>query len=121
IAAGLFGFTSGVVRNARTFHPDGRVFRGTVRSLEPSDPPLARAARGLGGSVLMRIGMGVIKRGMPRWVANHFPDAPSIAVGFYSAAHPADLRTERRDGEDLDILFTAGGERLSKLIWNLST
>ena len=82
VAAGLFGFTSGVVRNARTFHPDGRVFRGTASSLAPSDPSLARAARGLQGAVLLRIGMGVVKRGIPGWVANHVPDAPSVAMRF---------------------------------------
>src|ERR1700674_2726046 len=30
MTAACFAFVSGVVRNARTFHPDGRVFRGTV-------------------------------------------------------------------------------------------
>jgi hypothetical protein len=121
IAAGLFGFTSGVVRNARTFHPDGRVFRGTALSLEPEEPSLAQAARGLEGAVLLRMGMGVVKRGMPAWLANNLPDAPSIAMRFYTATHPAELRTERRPGEDLDLLCTAGGDRLSRLIWNLST
>jgi hypothetical protein len=121
VAAGLFGFTSGVVRNARTFHPDGRVFRGTARSLEPGDRSLASAARALEGAVLLRMGMGVVKRGMPAWLANHLPDAPSIAMRFHSAAGPGELGIERRAGEDLDLLCTAGGDRLSKLVLNLST
>ena len=120
-AAGFFGFVSGVIRNARTFHPDGRVFRGTVRSLEPSDPNLARAAEQLHGAVLMRIGMGMLKRGMPRWLADHIPDAPSIASRFFTPAQPSEIRLERRSGQDLDLLCTAGGDRLWKLLLNLAT
>jgi hypothetical protein len=120
IAAGIFGFTSGVVRNARTFHPDGRVFRGTVRSLHPADSSLARAAEGLAGSVLLRIGMGMVKKGAPRWLADRIPDAPSIAMRIYSSA-TGEIRLERRPGEDLDLLCTAGGDRLWKLLLNLAT
>jgi hypothetical protein len=122
IAACLFGFTSGVVRNSRTFHPDGRMFRGTVRSLQPSDAALARAAEQLAGStVLMRIGMGLMKTGMPRWLANLVPDAPSIAARFFSPSTPGEIRVQRRPGEDLDLLCTAGGDRLWKLVLNLAT
>ena len=39
-----FRFTSGVVRNARTFHPDGRTFLASIVSLHPADPELDRAA-----------------------------------------------------------------------------
>jgi hypothetical protein len=121
-AAGFFGFVSGVVRNARTFHPDGRTFRGTARSLQPSDPGLARAAAKLAGStILLRIGMGVMKRRWPRWLADLVPDAPSIAARFYSAAGPDEVRVERHPGEDLDLLCTAGGDRLWKLLVNLAT
>ncbi len=120
-AAGFFAFISGVIRNARTFHPDGRVFRGTVRSLRPEDASLARAAEQLTGSVLMRIGMGVMKKGMPLWLADHIPDAPSIASRFFTAAIPGEIRLTRRPGEDLDLLCTAGGDRLRKLILNLAT
>ena len=120
--AGFFGFVSGVVRNARTFHPDGRTFRGTVRSLQPSDPGLARAAAQLAGStILLRIGMGLMKRGWPRWLADLVPDAPSIATRFYSAAGPGEVRGDRHPGEDLDLLCTAGGDRLWKLLVNLAT
>src|SRR5579862_8482987 len=74
-AAGFFGFTSGVVRNARTFHPDGRVFRGTARAINVSHPDLRSAAERLDGlAVLMRIGMGVMKRGMPAWLVRIVPD-----------------------------------------------
>jgi hypothetical protein len=122
IAAGLFGFTSGVIRNARTFHPDGRTFRGTVRSVQPSDAGLARVAARLEGStVLMRIGMGVMKNGMPRWLANLVPDAPSIASRFFSPSAPDEIRIKRRPEEDFDLLCTAGGDRLWKLVLNLST
>ena len=79
---------SGVVRNSRTFHPDGRVFVGTVRSLNPSDPALARASERLEGGVLLRMGMGVMKRGMPAWLADRIPDAPSIAARFYTPSTP---------------------------------
>jgi len=113
IVAELFGFTSGVVRNSRTFHPDGRVFRGTLRSLQPADPSLARAADGLAGSdVLMRIGMGLMKKGMPAWLVKLVPDAPSIASRFHSAS---------TSGETFDLLCTAGGDRLWKLVLNLAT
>jgi len=121
MAAGFFAFVSGVVRNSRTFHPDGRVFRGTVRSLHPSDPGLARAAERLVGAVLLRIGMGVMKRGMPAWLADRIPDAPSIAARFYTSSTPEEIRLERHAGEDLDLLATAGGDRLWKLLINLST
>jgi hypothetical protein len=119
--ARLFSFTSGVLRNARTFHPDGRVFRGTVRSLDPPDVSLARAACQLEGGVLLRIGMGLMKRGMPRWLADHVPDAPSIAARFYTASGPDQIPLDRRRAGDLDILATAGGDRLWKLVLNLAT
>jgi hypothetical protein len=119
--AGFFGCISGVVRNARTFHPDGRVFRGTVRSLHPADASLARASEQLAGTVLMRIGMGVMKKGWPAWLADHIPDAPSIATRFFTASAPNENRLQRRPGEDLDMLCTAGGDRLWKLLVNLAT
>jgi len=109
--AGFFAFVSGMVRNARTFHPDGRVFRGTVHSLEPGDPSLARAAEQLTGNVLMRIGMGVMKKGMPAWLADRIPDAPSIASRFSGG----------NETDKLDLLCTAGGDRLGKLVLNLAT
>lgn len=121
MAAGLFAFTSGVVRNARTFHPDGRTFRATVRSLQPADPALSRASDRLSGTALMRIGMGLLKTGFPRWLAARIPDAPSIATRFHSRAGADDSVLVRRPGEDLDLLCTAGGDRLPKLIWNLAT
>lgn len=119
--AAYFGFLSGVIRNARTFHPDGRVFLGTVRSLRPSDPGLASAADRLAGSALMRIGMGVMKRGMPGWLADRIPDAPSIACRFFTPSEAGEIRLQRQPGEDLDLLSTAGGDRLWKLLLNLST
>jgi hypothetical protein len=122
--AGLFGFVSGVVRNSRTFHPDGRVFLGSVRSLAPADLSLARAAEGLAGStVLLRMGMGLMKRGWPRWLADHVPDAPSIAARFFSPSPSASDQVPlvHRRGEDLDLLCTAGGDRLWKLVVNLAT
>ncbi len=105
-AAGFFAFVSGVVRNARTFHPDGRVFRGSVRALNVEDPSLRAAAANLDGlPVLMRVGMGLMKRGMPAWLVKIVPDAPSIAARF---------------GGDFDLLCTAGGDRLWKLVFNLA-
>src|SRR5262249_25944676 len=121
LAASVFAFISGVVRNSRTFHPDGRVFRASVRPLQPADASLARAAGGLAGEALLRIGMGVMKRGMPAWLADHIPDAPSIAARFYTASTPGEIRLQRRPGEDLDLLSTAGGDRLWKLLLNLAT
>ncbi len=119
--AWFFAFVSGVVRNARTFHPDGRVFLGVVRSLNPSDPTLAAAADHLVGRALMRIGMGVMKKGMPRWLADHIPDAPSIASRFFTPSASGELPLLCRSGEDFDLLATAGGDRLYKLLWNLAT
>jgi hypothetical protein len=119
--AGIFGFLSGVVRNSRIFHPDGRTFRASVRSLRPANPSLARAAAQLEGSTaLLRIGMGLMKRGWPRWLADVVPDAPSIAARFYTEVSPGETRVERRPGEDLDLLCTAGGDRLWKLLVNLA-
>jgi hypothetical protein len=116
-----FRFVSGVVRNARTFHPDGRTFRGSLRSLGDADPALARAGERFAGDVLMRVGMGVMKRGMPAWLADRIPDAPSIALRIFTPQTPNEVRLERRPGEDLDLLCTAGGDRLWKLLVNLST
>ncbi|WP_222829267.1 hypothetical protein [Terriglobus saanensis] len=121
-AAALFGFLSGVARNARTFHPDGRVFRGTILSLNPEQPALAKAAKSFGESaVLLRIGMGLMKKGMPSWLAKLIPDAPSIAARIFSPDSPEEIRLERRPMEDLDLLCTAGGDRLWKLVLNLAT
>jgi hypothetical protein len=121
IAASFFGFVSGVVRNARTFHPDGRVMRGMVRSLHPPDEQLAQAGELLAGAVLFRMGMGLMKKGAPRWLAEHIPDAPSIACRFFSSVTTNESGLERRPGEDLDLLCTAGGDRLWKLVVNLAT
>jgi len=117
----LFRFVSGVVRNARTFHPDGRTFVASIVSLKPDDPILERAAARLSGAALIRVGMGVMKRGMPRWLADHIPDAPSMALRIFSVAKPGEVPLERRPGADLDLLCTAGGDRLWKLTLNLST
>ena len=120
--AGAFGFVSGVVRNSRTFHPDGRAFLGTVDSLHPSDAGLARAAEHLAGSsVLLRIGMGLMKKGMPPWLVKLVPDAPSVAARFFSPQVAGEVRMWAEAGNDLDLLCTAGGDRLWKLILNLTT
>jgi mono/diheme cytochrome c family protein len=121
----LFAFLSGVVRNSRVFHPDGRVFLGTVRH-HPSGYP-----GDLSGFVVMRIGMGLMKRGMPAWLAGLIPDAPSIASRFFTVSDaesgsPPVLRLSQvplqfRPGQDFDLLSTAGGDRLWKLVWNLAT
>jgi mono/diheme cytochrome c family protein len=118
ILAVFFGFISGVVRNARTFHPDGRVIRATARSLRAEDDRLSQAGELLAGPVLLRMGMGLMKKGSPRWLAEIIPDAPSIACRFFE---PDAENGRRRPGRDLDILCTAGGDRLWKLILNLST
>ena len=85
--AAAFGFVSGVVRNARPFHPDGRTFLGTVTP-EVSAPTFARAGELLEGRALMRIGMGVAKKGAPEWIKNRIPDAPSVAVRFSRCRMP---------------------------------
>ena len=79
----------------------------------------------------MRIGMGVMKRGMPAWIAKLVPDAPSIASRFFTVSEdgstsPATLHLNQiplpfHPGKDFDLLATAGGDRLWKLIWNLAT
>jgi hypothetical protein len=119
IAAAFFGFLSGVIRNSRTFHPDGRVFRGTIRSLQPVDESYARAAEQLAGSVLMRIGMGLMKKGSPLWMADRIPDAPSVAMRIASA--PGGITMGGPSADCLDLLCTAGGDRLWKLVLNLAT
>jgi hypothetical protein len=114
IAAAFFGFVSGVIRNSRTFHPDGRVFRGTIRSLQPVDESYARAAEQLAGSVLMRIGMGLMKKGSPLWLADRVPDAPSVAMRV--ASSPGGITMGGPSADCLDLLCTAGGDRLWKLV-----
>ena len=118
VLAALFGFISGVLRNSRTFHPDGRTFLGTVTP-DSSDPKLTRAAELLRGRVLMRIGMGMIKRHAPAWAQTRIPDAPSVATRFFSSNAEVSVRGPGDD--ELDILFTAGGDRLWKLLANLAT
>jgi hypothetical protein len=68
---------------------------------------------------MLRIGMGVAKKTAPRWLADHIPDAPSVAMRFSAA--PDGIGLERRPPTDLDVLCTAGGDRLWKLILNLSS
>ena len=121
VLAVLFGFVSGVVRNARTFHPDGRVIRATARSLQVEDGRLTRAGEILAGPVLLRVGMGLMKKGAPRWLAEIIPDAPSIACRFFEPVAGSEDGLWRRAGRDLDLLCTAGGDRLWKLVLNLST
>jgi mono/diheme cytochrome c family protein len=118
--AAFFGFISGVVRNARTFHPDGRTFLATVTA-EASEPTLRCAGQLLAGQVLLRIGMGLAKRNAAHWIRNYIPDAPSIAGRFSSSADPDAISRRDRGNDELDVLFTAGGDRLWKLILNLAT
>jgi hypothetical protein len=122
VLAALFGFISGVLRNSRTFHPDGRTFLGTVTPItaDASDAKLARAAELLRGQVLMRIGMGIIKQHAPAWAKSKIPDAPSVATRFSPSTNAPPSFRERGEDE-LDILFTAGGDRLWKLLGNLAT
>jgi hypothetical protein len=119
LIARVFGFVSGTVRNSRTFHPDGRTFFGTVTP-DTSDPTLGRAGTMLEGRVLMRIGMGIIKRHAPAWIHRRLPDAPSVALRFSPAARPEDIGVSDRTEQELDVLFTAGGDRLWKLLLNLT-
>jgi hypothetical protein len=119
ISAGFFGFVSGVIRNSRTFHPDGRAFRGTIRTLQPTDESYARAAENLAGSVLMRIGMGLMKKGSPLWLADRIPDAPSVAMRI--ASSHSEITMGGPSSDCLDLLCTAGGDCLWKLVLNLAT
>jgi mono/diheme cytochrome c family protein len=119
VLAGVFAFISGTVRNARTFHPDGRTFFATVKA-ETADPQLSGAGKLLEGRALMRIGMGMVKNHAPAWIRNTLPDAPSVAVRFSSADHPEAISAGDRGEQELDILFTAGGDRLWKLLLNLA-
>jgi mono/diheme cytochrome c family protein len=117
----VFGFVSGVARNARTFHPDGRVIRAMARSWRVEDEILAKAGELLAGPVLLRAGMGLMKKSAPRWLAEIIPDAPSIACRFFEPVAGNEDGLWRRAGWDLDLLCTAGGDRLWKLVLNLST
>src|SRR5262245_63321848 len=119
ILARVFGFISGTLRNARTFHPDGRTFFGTANAETP-DPTLLRAGKMLEGRVLMRIGMGIAKRSAPAWIKNKVPDAPSVAVRFSPSPNVEAISVSDRGEQELDVLFTAGGDRLWKLICNLA-
>src|SRR5476651_387960 len=118
--AAIFGFVSGVLRNARTFHPDGRTFLGTVTA-ETSDPALLCAGKLLEGRVLLRIGMGVAKKHTPGWIRDSIPDAPSFAARFSASPDADAISRGERGANELDILLTAGGDRLWKLVLNLAT
>ena len=123
LAAAYFAFVSSVVRNARTFHPDGRVFRGTVRSLQPADASFALAADRLAGSTLMRIGMGVMKNGAPHWLADRIPDARRASATRAFLLFPSQPRSQLAKAapdDCLDLLCTAGSNRLWKLVVNLA-
>ncbi len=121
LTADFFGFISGVARNSRTFHPDGRVFRGTVTSLSPPGNGFEQAAAAFAGTdVLLRLGMGVMKRGMPGWLVKLVPDAPSISARFWTYNGIDQVRLDRMPQQDLDLLSTAGGDRLWKLVLNLA-
>jgi hypothetical protein len=67
------------------------------------------------------MGMGLMKKGVPRWLADKVPDAPSIASRFYTSSTASEISLPRRPGEDFDLLCTAGGDRLWKLVLNLAT
>jgi mono/diheme cytochrome c family protein len=118
--AAIFGFVSGVLRNARTFHPDGRTFLGTVTA-ETSDQTLLCAGKLLEGRVLLRIGMGVAKKSTPSWIKDIIPDAPSFAARFSPSQDGDAISHGDRGKDELDILLTAGGDRLWKLVLNLAT
>jgi hypothetical protein len=117
--ASVFAFISGTVRNSRTFHPDGSTFVATVKAETP-DPNFSGAGKRLAGQVLMRIGMGVVKNHAPAWIRNTLPDAPSVAIRFSLADHSETISTGDRGEQELDFLFTAGGDRLWKLLLNLA-
>src|ERR1044072_7181917 len=104
--ARIFGFVSGIVRNARTFHPDGRTFLGTTQA-QAVDPALSDAGTMLAGRVLMRIGMGIAKRTAPAWFRRWVPDAPSIAVRFSPNQNDDGVSRGDRGEDELDVLFTA--------------
>ncbi len=59
----LFAHTS-ASSDARTFHPDGFYFEGTVTSLDPAGP-LAKLAGRLVGSAVVRPSLGAHKAGTP--------------------------------------------------------
>jgi hypothetical protein len=120
IIAAIFGFISGVLRNARTFHPDGRTFLATVTA-ETSDPSLLCAGRLLEGRALLRIGMGLVKPTTAGWIRDGIPDAPSVAARFSPSPDADAISRGEHSEHELDILLTAGGDRLWKLILNLAT
>src|SRR5262249_1059243 len=110
VVAPVLGETS-ALRNARTFHPDGTVYRGTVRSLSPAAPFDVEAKR-LEGAALMGVGVGVWKRGMPTLLEKTLPDAPSIAIRFRSPKAPFDVQA--RPG-DQDLLCLSWAERFRSI------
>ena len=107
---------SGVLRSARTFHPDGPDIPGhrhregdrTLRCFVPASCSKVASS--------CRIGMGLVKRSTAGWIRDGIPDAPSVAARF-SPSSDADVigrgRARRGRGE-VDILLTAGGDRLWK-------
>src|SRR5437588_6239946 len=67
----------------------------------------------------LRIGMGVAKGHAPAWIKTKIPDAPSVAIRFSPSPTAEGISLAARTDDEVDILFTAGGHRLWKLLWNL--
>jgi hypothetical protein len=68
----------------------------------------------------LRIGMSVAKGHAPTWIKSKIPDAPSVAIRFSPSPTAEGISLAAPSDDELDILFTAGGDRLWKLLWNLA-
>jgi hypothetical protein len=101
--APVLGFTS-AARHARTFHPDGVVYAGSVSPLVSSGP-FAEAAARFEGNALVRMGPGLFRRGQLTWL----PDLLSVAIRF--TARTDTTPTTTAQPWDQDLLASAETER----------
>jgi hypothetical protein len=110
--APLFGFGARL-RQSRFFHPAGRTYTGTARSIATGE--FADQGKRLEGAVLARLGGGLLKFKYDD-VEYDLPDVPGMAFRFTAPGAPT---TEDRPG-DQDLLFTAYTERFRTLVTGIS-
>jgi hypothetical protein len=117
VMAPITGFVSRV-RQARMFHPDGLVFRGTVEAVDAS-PDLRLAGKRLAGSALVRLS-SALWRGDKQWI-----DVLGMAVRF---RRPSSNGVHSQAG-DQDLLlatirfswttpFAPFATNVSSFLWN---
>lgn len=113
LLAPLTGLVS-AARQARTFHPEGVVYRGLAEPCErPAGDPFAALARRLEGPVLARASTA-LWRGGREWI-----DALGLALRFRDPAEPPS--SPEPSAGDQDLLFATIRHPLTTLFAPLTT